>query len=777
MLRMTLPRLATLALSTVLAACGSDPTDTPFNTGGTNSGGTGGAAGSGTSGSGTSGSATAGDSAGGSGTGGSFAQGGDGGTGGSFGTSGAGAGGGGAGGAAGGTGGGGAGGNGGTPAGGGGNGGMGGTGGAPTGDKCDGFGWVATAIIVNNGDPVANAIDRDGDRNTSRYSTGRPMAVGDWLQVDLGESMYLDDVSIKWGAQDFSRGFDIRLTDTALAHAAPATVADKVGTAGTQKVVLPVNTKGRYLLITNKNNGGSTNWWSIQDVFVTCGEFDPGGGGGSGGGGAGGGGAGGTATGGGGAGGNPAGGGGAGGTPAGGGGAGGTETGGVGGTETGGTNTGGTETGGTATGGTDAGGTPGTGGTETGGTTGTGGTAPVECTVKADCVNENACLDVDCVNGQCVKTPNSAECPDDGNPCTDDICSQGSCGEDTGLCVGSDLVTIRVNRAQTDQYVYVNQNDGVLFTSGKADMAGIFEQVFLNNTKQQFKLKDVESGLFVVTSSANGANDRLVASEQEATAGVFGAPDCGAPFVGLFAYGDDDNTRAVTAEPSFVLQARNGLCDPTSATAWEKFELKSVTAGCKADIDCNDGNPCTSETCNAGKCVFTDEPSTTACADDGISCTTDMCTGGLCFHENEVIGGECGTSLVTIRANRDNKNYIVLNATGNYLDWSATTLEAASEFELVDVVGTTFKLRAMNAMFVRVAGAGGADELIADAELVNATIFDRSACGTKQSFQALSDMDDVNRFVKTDSPHLRAINADCGPGLTSWEQFEFTPAP
>ncbi len=57
---------------------------------------------------------------------------------------------------------------------------------------------------------------------------------------------------------------------------------------------------------------------------------------------------------------------------------------------------------------------------------------------------------------------------------------------------------------------------------------------------------------------------------------------------------------------------------------------------CVADADCaDDGNPCTTETCSAGACVRTVDPSCTPCAvdsecDDGNACTTDTCVAGVC---------------------------------------------------------------------------------------------------------------------------------------------------
>ncbi len=52
---------------------------------------------------------------------------------------------------------------------------------------------------------------------------------------------------------------------------------------------------------------------------------------------------------------------------------------------------------------------------------------------------------------------------------------------------------------------------------------------------------------------------------------------------------------------------------------------------CQSDVGCNDGDPCTADTCDGnGNCQNEPEPEGTGC-DDGDACTTeDACTGGQC---------------------------------------------------------------------------------------------------------------------------------------------------
>ena len=53
-------------------------------------------------------------------------------------------------------------------------------------------------------------------------------------------------------------------------------------------------------------------------------------------------------------------------------------------------------------------------------------------------------------------------------------------------------------------------------------------------------------------------------------------------------------------------------------------------SGCKVNVDCDDQNPCTTDTCQLAHCSYT--TNTTACADDKDPCTADVCAVGVCTH-------------------------------------------------------------------------------------------------------------------------------------------------
>ncbi|MGB0715001.1 MAG: S8 family serine peptidase, partial [Phycisphaerae bacterium] len=73
--------------------------------------------------------------------------------------------------------------------------------------------------------------------------------------------------------------------------------------------------------------------------------------------------------------------------------------------------------------------------------------------------------------------------------------------------------------------------------------------------------------------------------------------------------------------------------------------LALVAPGCSVNADCNDGNPCTNDTCVSGTCQFTNNSNS---CDDGLFCTvTDVCSGGSCVGS----GSPCSGGLFCNEAN------------------------------------------------------------------------------------------------------------------------------
>ncbi len=66
---------------------------------------------------------------------------------------------------------------------------------------------------------------------------------------------------------------------------------------------------------------------------------------------------------------------------------------------------------------------------------------------------------------------------------------------------------------------------------------------------------------------------------------------------------------------------------------------RAQSAGCSSNAECDDGNPCTNDSCDSvAGCKH--ENNTASCADDGNACTKDVCNAGACTHPDS---GTCTT--------------------------------------------------------------------------------------------------------------------------------------
>src|SRR5438876_2084675 len=78
----------------------------------------------------------------------------------------------------------------------------------------------------------------------------------------------------------------------------------------------------------------------------------------------------------------------------------------------------------------------------------------------------------------------------------------------------------------------------------------------------------------------------------------------------------------------------------------------ATVSACTTAADCDDGNACTTDSCDAGACAYATiadcVPCTTAAdCDDRNPCTTDGCTGGVCGHTDVPGCGpeQCGDGI------------------------------------------------------------------------------------------------------------------------------------
>jgi len=101
---------------------------------------------------------------------------------------------------------------------------------------------------------------------------------------------------------------------------------------------------------------------------------------------------------------------------------------------------------------------------------------------------------------------------------------------------------------------------------------------------------------------------------------------------GLCEDGNPCTSGSCNGDGSCQQQPASGACDDgnvcTGADACANGQCKG-----SADKACNDNNPCTADLCDATKgCIAKPADPGTACADDGNPCTLDQCASGVCAH-------------------------------------------------------------------------------------------------------------------------------------------------
>ncbi|MGI5239733.1 glycoside hydrolase family 3 C-terminal domain-containing protein [Dactylosporangium sp. CA-139066] len=121
-------------------------------------------------------------------------------------------------------------------------------------------GWTATASATGGADVPARVLDGD---TATRWSTGTPMANGQWLTVDLGaprtfKQLRMDSAG---SANDYARGYQVLVSNDGTTWSAP--VATGTGTAALITAAFPAQT-ARYVRVVQ--TGTSSSWWSIAEL-------------------------------------------------------------------------------------------------------------------------------------------------------------------------------------------------------------------------------------------------------------------------------------------------------------------------------------------------------------------------------------------------------------------------------------------------------------------------------------------------------------------------------
>jgi hypothetical protein len=230
---------------------------------------------------------------------------------------------------------------------------------------------------------------------------------------------------------------------------------------------------------------------------------------------------------------------------------------------------------------------------------------------SGSCDDGNPCTVADhCEVGACVGKP--VDCDDD-NPCTDDSCTEdGGCLSiaNEEICDDADSCTVADRCADS-------------ICSGTAVSC---------ECQEDADCADLEDG--------DLCNGTLVCNTDKLPHLCVVDPsttiECPAPD-GVHSPCLEPSCDAQTGECELISHNENGPCDTGSGCTIKDICLEGAcTPG--ADVNCNDGNPCTDDSCDTDLgCLST--ANTASCNDGNVCTSSDLCQAGEC------VGGdvlECG---------------------------------------------------------------------------------------------------------------------------------------
>jgi hypothetical protein len=141
--------------------------------------------------------------------------------------------------------------------------------GAPIG-WCDSAHWTASASASSSVNPPSYAID---GLQPTRWSTGVPQAVGQYLQLDFGGFVMLSQLTIVHtfvadGKDDYARGLDVLVSYDGVDFSRTLASATWSADPGTVTIDFPAHA-ARYLRL-RLSQGATTSWWSIHDLTLGC---------------------------------------------------------------------------------------------------------------------------------------------------------------------------------------------------------------------------------------------------------------------------------------------------------------------------------------------------------------------------------------------------------------------------------------------------------------------------------------------------------------------------
>jgi glucosylceramidase len=141
--------------------------------------------------------------------------------------------------------------------------------GAPLG-SCDPRAWVASASMSHPVNPPSYAID---SLQPTRWTTGAPQSVGQYLQIDFGGFVMIDRIAIDHtlgmdGKDDYPRSLDVLVSYDGADYSRKLRSATYTADPGVVSLDFPAHA-ARYLRL-QLSESATVPWWTIHELTVGC---------------------------------------------------------------------------------------------------------------------------------------------------------------------------------------------------------------------------------------------------------------------------------------------------------------------------------------------------------------------------------------------------------------------------------------------------------------------------------------------------------------------------
>ncbi len=128
--------------------------------------------------------------------------------------------------------------------------------------------WKGSAMPVDGAYPASKVFDGD---NTTRFSSGTKQVGGEWLEIDFGKIVTINEITMFTNNGDFFRHYQIWLSNTS-GDAMGTMLKEADGVQGSIVVPLATAKAGQFLRIkqTGADAAGDIAWWSLHELSVDC---------------------------------------------------------------------------------------------------------------------------------------------------------------------------------------------------------------------------------------------------------------------------------------------------------------------------------------------------------------------------------------------------------------------------------------------------------------------------------------------------------------------------